>query len=279
MRTACLFLRKSLALRLTLERLELTVAARKSKTIPGCVRPYLLTIWRYFKPPSLASLPVWRQGVIWIGRIFAVKVGFFGSLILLFIVINPPSNIYMTYENWRNGGISHHWVQFDAIAPVAARSVVAAEDANYCLHWGFDMKAIRQALAKGGKRGASTLSQQVVKNVFLWQGRSWLRKALEATLTPMIELFWSKRRILEIYLNIAEFDDGVFGIEAAAEHYFGISAAKLSSLQAARLAAVLPNPKERNAVKPTTFLRKRTAKIIQGAETINQDGRAACFQN
>ncbi|HAG25834.1 MAG TPA: monofunctional biosynthetic peptidoglycan transglycosylase, partial [Rhodobacter sp.] len=152
-------------------------------------------------------------------------------------------------------------------------------DANYCLHWGFDMKAIRQALAKGGMRGASTVSQQVVKNVLLWPDRSWLRKAFEATLTPAIELFWSKRRILELYMNIAEFDTGVFGVEAASQHYFGVSAGRLSALQAARLAAVLPNPKERNAAKPTNFLRKRTAQIIQGAETINQDGRAACFQN
>ncbi len=128
-----------------------------------------------------------------------------------------------------------------------ARSVVAAEDANFCLHWGFDMAAIRKAIDEGGNRGASTISQQVVKNVFLWHGRSWLRKAMEAAITPVVELVWSKRRILEVYLNVAEFDTGVFGVQAAAQHYFGVSAADLSAVQAARLAAVLPDPKGRDA--------------------------------
>ena len=102
-----------------------------------------------------------------------------------------------------------------------ARSVVAAEDANYCLHWGFDMGAIREALEDGAARGASTISQQTVKNTFLWQGRSWFRKALEALLTPVVELVWTKRRLLEVYLNVIEFDEGVFGVEAAAQSYFG----------------------------------------------------------
>ena len=255
------------------------MTARKLKKKPKLSLPVARAFLRYLKPPSLRHLPIWHQALVWGVRIFAIKVGFFGSFILLFIFLNPPGNIYMTQENWRLGGISQTWAPFDTIAPVMARAIVAAEDANYCLHWGFDMKAIRQALAKGGVRGASTVSQQVVKNVLLWPDRSWLRKAFEATLTPAIELFWSKRRILELYMNIAEFDTGVFGVEAASQHYFGVSAGKLSALQAARLAAVLPNPKERNAAKPTNFLRKRTAQIIQGAETINQDGRAACFQN
>ena len=120
--------------------------------------------------------------------------------------------------------------------PVMARSLVAAEDANFCQHWGFDMAAIRDAIDGGGTRGASTLSQQTVKNVFLWHGRSWPRKALEAALTPVVELLWSKRRIVEVYLNVAEFDEGVFGVEAASRHYFGVSAADLSAVQAARLA-------------------------------------------
>ena len=103
------------------------------------------------------------------------------------------------------------------------RSAVAAEDANFCLHWGFDMAAIREAVEEGGTRGASTISQQVVKNVFLWHGRSWVRKAMEAVMTPVVELVWTKRRILEVYLNVAEFDEGVFGVQAAAQHYFGVS--------------------------------------------------------
>jgi monofunctional biosynthetic peptidoglycan transglycosylase len=139
------------------------------------------------------------------------------------------------------------------------------------------MAAIREAISEGGNRGASTLTQQVAKNVFLWQGRSWLRKAMEAVLTPPVELIWSKRRILEVYLNVAEFGEGVFGVQAAAQHYFNVDARDLTAVQAARLAAVLPNPKERDPANPTSFLRKRAREIIAGAETIAADGRSACF--
>src|SRR6056297_116209 len=165
------------------------------------------------------------------------------------------------------------------IAAVMARSLVAAEDANFCQHWGFDMGAIRTAIAEGSGRGASTLSQQVVRNVYLWHGRNWARKALEAVLTPVVETLWPKRRIVEVYLNVAEFDAGVFGVEAAARHYFGVSAADLSAVQAARLAAVLPDPKDRSAKSPSAALRKRAASIMDGAATIDRDGRAACFED
>jgi monofunctional biosynthetic peptidoglycan transglycosylase len=140
------------------------------------------------------------------------------------------------------------------------------------------MAAIRQAIEEGSNRGASTISQQVVKNVFLWHGRSWVRKAMEAVLTPVVELAWSKQRILEVYLNVAEFDDGVFGVQAAAQHHFGVDARDLTPLQAARLAAVLPEPKSRSASEPTSFVRSRTRSIISGAETIAVDGRSACFE-
>ncbi len=194
-------------------------------------------------------------------------------------IVPPGPTYYMKQEARRLGAIRHQWVPMDQIAPVMARSAVAAEDANFCLHWGFDMQAIRQVLEKGAARGASTISQQTVKNVYLWQGRSWLRKALEAVMTPMSEAIWSKRRIVEIYLNIAEFDEGIFGIDAAARHYFGVSPADLSDLQAARLAAVLPDPKDRSASKPSAWLRKRTGSIMDGAATIRRDGRAACFED
>lgn len=170
------------------------------------------------------------------------------------------------------------WVSIEDVSPHMARSVVAAEDANFCNHWGFDMVAIRAALNEGGGRGASTISQQVVKNVYLWHGRSWPRKALEALMTPLVEALWSKQRILEVYLNVAEFDEGVFGVEAAAQHYFGVDPKDLSAKQAARLAAILPNPKGRSASKPTAQVRKRTKAIISGAATIRADGRARCFE-
>ena len=233
------------------------------------------------KPEPEADLPkppLLRQIRLWLWRGLVGVAAFYGVLIVLFSFVPPPINIYQAQEAWRLGGIEKDWVSWDEIAPVMARSVVAAEDANYCLHWGFDMAAIREAIEEGGARGASTLSQQVVKNTFLWHGRSYLRKAMEAAITPVIELLWSKQRILEVYLNTAEFAEGVFGVQAAAQHHFGVDAADLSALQAARLAAVLPNPKDRSASEPSSFVRKRTRAILSGAETIDVDGRAGCFQ-
>lgn len=214
----------------------------------------------------------------WLPWAAAAPFGLVLLMILIYAVLPVPTNIYQMQESARLGGVERDWVAMEDIAPVMARSAVAAEDANFCLHWGFDMRAIRAALDEGRGRGASTISQQVVKNVFLWHGRTWLRKALEAVLTPPVELVWSKRRILEVYLNVAEFGEGVFGVEAAAQHYFGISAAELTPLQAARLAAVLPDPKARNPAKPGPLVRRRSAQILSGAETIRADGRAACFE-
>lgn len=198
--------------------------------------------------------------------------------VVAFSVINPPTTPYMFSEGRRVGGVNQTWVSMEEIAPVMARSAVAAEDANFCLHWGLDLNAIRAALNEGANRGGSTISQQVVKNVYLWQGRSWLRKSLEALMTPVVEAVWSKERILEVYLNVAEFDEGVFGIEAAAVHYFDVTAADLTSVQAARLAAILPNPKNRSASQPSRSVRNRAASILDGAATIAADGRADCFE-
>jgi monofunctional glycosyltransferase len=207
-------------------------------------------------------------------------VALFLLLVLLFSFVNPPTTYTMWSEGRRLGTpVEQEWVAFEDIAPVMARSAVAAEDANFCLHWGFDVAAIRAAINEGSRRGGSTITQQVVKNVFLWQGRNWSRKALEAAITPIVEVVWSKRRILEVYLNVAEMDEGVFGVGAASRHYFGISPAKVSATQAARLAAILPSPKTRSAGKPSAKVRKRAAQILDGAATIRADGRAACFED
>jgi len=198
----------------------------------------------------------------------------------MFAIINPPFNYYMLSERVRGGILKNSWVRIEDVSPHVARALVAAEDANFCTHWGFDLEAIHSVVA--GKstqlRGASTISQQVAKNVFLWPDRSWLRKGLEAEFTLMIELLWTKRRIVEVYMNIAEFDDRVFGVASAGPHYFGVQAADLSLLQAARLAAVLPNPKNRSASRPTAKGRQRTKSIMSGAQTIAVDGRDGCFQ-
>lgn len=215
-----------------------------------------------------------RRVMLWS---IATILGFVLLATLLYAVINPPTTPYIFSESRRLGGAEQQWVPMNQIAPVMARSAVAAEDANFCLHWGLDVNAIRDAVDRG-RGGASTISQQVVKNVYLWHGRSWARKTIEALWTPVTEIFWSKRRILEIYLNIAEFDEGVFGVQAAAHHYFGVDAADLSPTQAARLAAILPAPKARSASNPSPFVRNRTAAIMSGAATIAADGRAACFE-
>ena len=194
-------------------------------------------------------------------------------------VLNPPRTLYMRQEASRLGRIEQDWVPLSEVAPVMAAAAVAAEDANFCTHWGFDMAAIRSAIAEGAGRGASTISQQVVKNVYLWPARSWLRKAIEALITPLVEALWPKRRILEVYLNVAEFDEGVFGIEAAAQHYFKVLARDLTAIQAARLAMVLPAPKRRSASRPDAVQRARAAAILDGAATIRRDGRAACFED
>jgi monofunctional biosynthetic peptidoglycan transglycosylase len=231
------------------------------------------------KTSATPNLPrLWRRGLGWFARGVFAAVALLLLAIVVLSVVRPPTTPYIVAEAWRHGGVERTWVPMEDIAPVMARSVVAAEDANFCLHWGFDMAAIRTALEDGAGRGASTITQQTVKNVFLWHGRSWPRKAMEAVITPLVEAFWSKRRILEVYLNVAEFDQGVFGVEAAARHHFGVSAAQLTPAQAARLAAVLPDPKGRSASDPSRFVRSRAASIADGAETIRVDGRAACFE-
>lgn len=221
--------------------------------------------------------PLWRRALRLVLRGLLVVVALITAWIALYAVVPPPTTPYMLAEGRRLDGVQQVWRPMEEISPHLARAVVAAEDANFCLHSGFDMDAIRAAISEGMTRGGSTISQQVVKNAFLWQGRSWARKALEGLMTPVMELIWTKRRVLEVYLNIVEFDEGIFGAEAAAQHYFGISAADLNPTQAARLAAVLPNPRERSASSPTAAVRERAASIADGAATIRADGRDACF--
>lgn len=215
----------------------------------------------------------------WLRRVVLAVAAVFFFLILLFSVVNPPITHTIWAEQRRLGEVDRIWVPLGEIAPVLARSVVAAEDAQFCRHWGFDARAIQSAIEAGGARGGSTISQQVVKNVFLWQGRSWPRKVLETLLTPAVEIVWSKRRILEVYLNVAEMDEGVFGAEAAARKYFGVGPDQLSARQAALIAAVLPNPKDRSARRPSGFVQRRAAQIADGAATIRADGRAECFED
>lgn len=179
---------------------------------------------------------------------------FWGGGIALFSVMPVPFSAVMVERQlgaWLSGDFGYvahsDWVSMDEISPWMGLAVIAAEDQKFPEHWGFDVSAIEKALAHNERnenriRGASTLSQQTAKNLFLWDGRSWVRKGLEAGLTLGMETVWSKKRILTVYLNIAEFGDGVFGVEAAAQRYFHKPASRLSLSEAALLAAVLPNP-------------------------------------
>lgn len=189
----------------------------------------------------------------------------------------PLTTPYMYSEFRRLGDIKAEWVDIETLPDFVPASLVAAEDSQFCTHQGFDIAAIRDALKAGGRRGGSTISQQTAKNLFLWQGRSWVRKALEVPLTLTIELVYPKRRILELYMNIIEYDTGVFGIEAAAYHHFHHSAAELTPREVALLAAVLPNPKGLEAVNPTSRTLKRAKQIENGANTLLVTDGSDCF--
>ena len=176
-------------------------------------------------------------------------------VVALFRFVDPPLTYLMAREWWRVGAIERDWVAIGAISDYLPLSAAAAEDANFCRHRGFDLDGIRAAMADDGRlRGGSSISQQVAKNVFLWPGRSWLRKGLEAGFTLLIEALWSKRRIMEVYLNVAEMGDGVFGVEAAARRYWDLSAAALGPQRSARLMAILPDPRGRSPVSGSAFI-------------------------
>lgn len=162
--------------------------------------------------------------------------------------------------------VHHTWVSLDKISPHMPTAVMASEDSHFLSHHGFDFNAITDAAKSNLKgkrlRGGSTISQQTAKNVFLWQGRSWLRKGLEMYFTALIEATWSKQRIMEVYLNSIEMGDGLFGVEAVAQHNFGKSASELTASECALIAATLPNPRRYSSKKPNAYMRKRQHRIL-----------------
>ena len=195
---------------------------------------------------------------------------FFAITLLLVIIFKwipvpiTPLMVIRFIEQKANGEelkLEKDWESIDNISNNLQLAVVCTEDQNFLVHNGFDFTAIKKAMAenkwKKRKRGASTISQQTAKNLFLWQGRSWIRKGLEVYFTFLIEVFWSKERIMEVYLNIIEMGDGIYGAEAASQHYFRKSAANLSNQQAAAIAAILPNPRKFSASNPSRYTLKR----------------------
>ena len=200
--------------------------------------------------------------------------------VLIVAVLPPAPTILMLRQAVRGEGLDYQWRGLNDISPNLVNAAIAAEDARFCSHHGFDIEAIQKALdhnAEGGRiRGGSTISQQTAKNVFLWPGRDWIRKGLEAGYTVLIETLWGKRRIMEVYLNVAEWAPGVYGAEAAARHWFGKSAADLSAREAARLAAILPSPRRYNASSPGPYVRRRASRVQAAMGTVRNDGLAAC---
>ncbi len=203
--------------------------------------------------------------------------------VLTHAVAPPLTTLLMVEQGLKGQGADYRWRRLDDISPRLVEAVIAAEDARFCSHSGFDMEAIEKALesnARGRRvRGGSTLSQQTAKNVFLWPDRSWVRKGLEAGYTVLIEAVWSKRRIVEVYLNVAEWAPGVYGAEAAAQHWFGKSAADLTAREAARLAAILPSPRRYRAASPGPYVRRRASRIQAAMGTVRNEGLAACVLN
>jgi monofunctional glycosyltransferase len=201
-------------------------------------------------PRGPEAKPLWRRIVVFIFKWSAIATAVFVPLtaIAVFIIgwTGPPPTFNMAGKAMEGTEVRRTWVALKDVSPHLVRAVIAAEDQNFCLHNGFDVKQIKKALeeAERGRdlRGASTISQQTAKNVFLFNGGGFVRKGLEAWFTVLIERMWSKPTIMETYLNIAEWGDGIFGIEAAAQERFGVSAKDLTARQAAALAAVLPNP-------------------------------------
>ena len=216
-------------------------------------------------------LKIFTQVVKWI------VVAFFASTILSVVALRflpvyfTPLMFIRCYEQVTEGKdlkLAHHWVPLEKISPSLPRAVMASEDAHFLEHHGFDYEAIEHAAKRNRehpekrKLGASTISQQTAKNVFLWPGRSWVRKGFEVYFTTMIELMWSKQRIMEVYLNSIEMGDGIYGADAVAEEHFGKSALDLSKAQCALIAATLPNPRKFSSKHPSPYMLKRQGRIL-----------------
>jgi monofunctional biosynthetic peptidoglycan transglycosylase len=215
----------------------------------------------------------------------AILIFVIGSVlwVAVYRFIAPPVTLTMIGDAIGGNGVTRQWMPLSRIDPSMARAAIAAEDSRFCQHHGFDFEAIEKAYARNatGKkhiRGGSTISQQTAKNVFLWQGGGYFRKGLEAWFTVLIENIWGKRRIMEVYLNVAETGIGTYGVNAGAMRYYRHDASHLSAVEAARIAAVLPLPKKREAVDPGGFTRRYGNAITARIGVVRGDGLDACLR-
>jgi monofunctional glycosyltransferase len=229
-----------------------------------------------------------RRVATWIGRTLLAAVVVSVGVVLAYRFVPPPLTPLMVIRaldalaHDRSFDISATWVDLEDVNPTLLRAVIAAEDARFFTHRGIDAEAVARAVehnarASSRRRGASTITMQCARNVFLWQGRTYVRKALEAYFATLLEVLWGKRRILEVYVNVVEWGEGVYGVEAAAQRYFRISASQLDERQAALLAAALPNPRRWNPAAPTARLGRRASVIEVRARAVRleplTDGR------
>lgn len=232
--------------------------------------------------PSISrkAWPMWR----WMRRAIKFAAGVFVAVhvyALILMVLPAPGTANMAGRVMQGTTVYHTWVPIEDISPDLVRAVIAAEDTKFCQHGGIDVEAIQEALdereRRGQLRGASTLTQQTAKNVFLWNGGGLARKGGEAWMAVFIDGFWGKRRVLEVYLNVAEWGDGLYGAEAAARGRFGKSAKDLTAFEAARLAAVLPSPNKWRVNPAGPYVRQRTATLQARMNTVQRDGLDACI--
>ncbi|WP_164156352.1 monofunctional biosynthetic peptidoglycan transglycosylase [Sandarakinorhabdus rubra] len=222
------------------------------------------------------------QGIFrWITRIVVAFVALSILWVVAYRFVTPPVTWLMARDVLAGQRVERAWVPMTVMSRNLPRAVIGAEDANFCTHHGFDFEAIRKAAMgnlEGAKlRGGSTISQQTAKNVFLWPERSWPRKALEAWFTGLIEIFWGKPRIMEMYLNIVEMGPGIYGMAAASDHYFGGRVDRLSAGEAAKLAAILPQPIKRSVTKPSRSVRRYARRIEKRVRVVARDGNDACL--
>jgi monofunctional glycosyltransferase len=204
------------------------------------------------------------------------------AAVLVYKVVSPPVTILMLERMAQGQGLDHRWAPLSEMSPALPRAAVASEDGHFCSHHGFDFGAIEKAMKHDEKkpnaiRGGSTISQQTAKNVFLWPDRSWVRKGLEVYFTVLIEAIWGKRRIMEVYLNTVEMGPGIYGVEAASQHYFHVDAKNLNPAQAARLIAILPSPLKWQVVDPGSYVRRRSGRIDKAESTVQRVGSADCI--
>jgi len=214
---------------------------------------------------ALAGVGVIASSILWAGT---------------YRIVSPPGTLTMLQRKMSGDVIIHPWTPLAEISPHLITAVIAAEDTRFCRHNGIDFKAINDAMAEAEKgkrlRGASTISQQTAKNAFLWNGGGWVRKGVEAWMTTLIETFWPKRRVMEVYLNVAEWGDGFFGAEAAAQARFNKSARELTKQEAALLASVLPNPHKWRVNPPGPYVRGRVQTVRKRMDIVKRDGLDAC---